>query len=85
MKRTKFLPAVLAAALLMAGCNINTGTVQTVTRKYDNGDVYEGEWKDGIKSGQGTMTYADGTKESGQWENGKFVVISGSPISSFPR
>lgn len=37
------------------------------------GDVYEGEWIDGVKSGQGTMTYADGTKEFGQWENGEFV------------
>lgn len=54
MKRIKNLPAVSAAVLLMAGCSINTGTVQTVTKKYDNGDIYVGEMVNGQKNGQGT-------------------------------
>ena len=35
--------------------------------------VYEGEWANGYRNGQGTMTYADGRVESGTWKDGKFV------------
>lgn len=43
---------------------------------YRNGEVYsvyEGEWVNGKRNGQGTMTYADGTVESGTWKDGIFV------------
>jgi len=39
--------------------------------KYANGDVYEGEWKNGKKEGQGVMTYANGNVYDGHWKNGK--------------
>jgi hypothetical protein len=32
---------------------------------------YEGEWKNGKRAGQGTLTYADGSKYSGSWENNR--------------
>ena len=35
--------------------------------------VYEGEWVNGKRNGQGTMTYADGRVESGTWKDGEFV------------
>lgn len=44
--------------------------------RYRNGEVYsvyEGEWVKGKKNGQGTMTYADGTVQSGTWKDGEFV------------
>ncbi|MDE7230176.1 MAG: zinc ribbon domain-containing protein [Oscillospiraceae bacterium] len=34
---------------------------------------YEGEYKDGEFNGHGKYTYADGTVQEGQWENGKFI------------
>ena len=43
---------------------------------YRNGEVYsvyEGEWVKGKENGQGTMTYADGTVQSGTWKDGEFV------------
>lgn len=43
------------------------------TVHYANGDVYEGELKDGSLHGQGKMTYADGTVKEGRWENNSFV------------
>ena len=32
------------------------------TMTYSNGDEYIGEWEDGFKHGQGTMTWSDGVK-----------------------
>lgn len=37
------------------------------------GDVYEGSFQNGHISGQGTMTYSDGTIKSGTWKNDEFV------------
>jgi cell division septation protein DedD len=31
--------------------------------------TYEGHWQDGVKNGQGIMTYPDGSKYIGQWKN----------------
>ena len=33
--------------------------------------MYEGHWKNGEESGQGTIIYADGAKYTGQWKNGE--------------
>lgn len=44
--------------------------------RYRNGEVYsvyEGEWVNGKRNGQGTRTYADGRVESGTWKDGSFV------------
>ena len=35
---------------------------------YDNGDKYVGEYKDGQKHGQGTVTFASGNKYTGDWK-----------------
>jgi hypothetical protein len=47
--------------------NFKTFNVYT----YDNGDRYEGEWKNGERHGKGTMDYADGNKYTGTWVNGE--------------
>jgi hypothetical protein len=39
---------------------------------YEDGAVYEGQWKDGQWHGQGMLTLADGTKHIGRFENGTF-------------
>jgi len=36
-----------------------------------NQHTYEGEWKDGVKSGNGIMIYPDGSKYTGEWANGR--------------
>lgn len=42
------------------------------TIKYDNGDVYEGEFEDSKPHGEGKMTYKDkGRVWEGNWEDGK--------------
>ena len=40
---------------------------------YPDGTQYIGEFKDGERSGQGTLTYPDGRKLTGQFKDGKFV------------
>jgi len=35
------------------------------------GEIYVGEWADGERNGQGTMTYADGDVYEGEWRDDK--------------
>jgi hypothetical protein len=39
--------------------------------RYHNGNVYIGEWKQGLKDGFGSMNYENGSKYVGEWRNGK--------------
>ena len=44
-----------------------TGKAQV---QYPNGDQYDGDFKNGIREGEGTMTYGEtGNKYEGQWKN----------------
>ncbi|SVD17076.1 uncharacterized protein METZ01_LOCUS369930, partial [marine metagenome] len=38
---------------------------------FANGDVYVGEWKDGLQNGQGTYTFANGDVYEGEHKDGK--------------
>ncbi|CBH15672.1 MORN repeat containing protein [Trypanosoma brucei gambiense DAL972] len=39
--------------------------------RYNNGDVYEGDWSNGGRCGSGTLRYADGSVYVGEWRNDK--------------
>lgn len=39
--------------------------------RFSNGDMYQGEWKNGKPDGIGTMTYMLGGAYEGEWKNGK--------------
>ena len=41
------------------------------TMTYSTGGKYVGEWKDGLRHGQGTRIYASGGKYVGEWKDGK--------------
>ena len=45
-----------------------------------NGDVYDGEWKDGNRDGRGVMNYRDRGVYDGEfrddWRNGRGVMKS---------
>ena len=49
--------------------NIEYRVVLTMTEKYENGDVYEGEEKDGIRHGIGRYYHADGAIYEGEWKD----------------
>ncbi|MEZ5013751.1 MAG: hypothetical protein R2794_05620 [Chitinophagales bacterium] len=40
-------------------------------KKYKNGLIYEGEFKDALEDGYGTMIYSDGSKQTGYFQQGK--------------
>lgn len=37
----------------------------------EEGNIYEGEWANGMKNGFGKQRYEDGTEYEGQWKDGK--------------
>jgi hypothetical protein len=39
--------------------------------RFSNGDMYQGEWKNGKPDGIGTMSYMLGGSYEGEWKNGK--------------
>ena len=49
--------------------NIEYRVVLTMTEEYENGDVYEGEEKDGIRHGIGRYYHADGAIYEGEWKD----------------
>ena len=40
---------------------------------YENGDQYEGEFKDDNMNGQGVLTYPNGNCYKGEWKNNQFL------------
>jgi len=37
----------------------------------EDGSTYDGEWKEGQRYGNGTLTYEDGAKYEGEWKDGE--------------
>jgi len=50
---------------------IDLTTLGYGTITYDNGNRYEGTWKDGNKHGTGVDFFSNGTKWEGEYTNGK--------------
>ncbi len=44
------------------------------TLKHSNGNVYTGEFFNGMQHGRGTLVYTDGRREDGEFKNDVFVV-----------
>jgi hypothetical protein len=49
---------------------------------FDNGDIYEGGFKDGLKHGRGTLTTRNNRSYEGDWKNDK---PHGFGINTFPN
>ena len=52
---------------------------------FSDGRKYVGEWKDGMRDGQGTFTFPDGYRFSGEWKkdvrwNGTVFDINGEIV-----
>ena len=52
------------------------------TQTFDNGDIYKGTFKDGLKHGKGTLTTRNNRSYEGDWENDK---PHGFGINTFPN
>ncbi len=50
----------------------NSGRVAKLgpnAKRFDNGDIYDGEIQDELRHGKGVMIYADGSNYNGEWTN----------------
>ena len=50
---------------------VNKILSKKIKKIYDNGSVYVGEMKNGLRHGQGTCTYASGVEYKGEWKDDK--------------
>ena len=57
---------ILLSLLILASTSL-----EAKKKKYPNGDYYEGEWKNNMADGEGTLRTADGTKYKGHFVKGK--------------
>jgi hypothetical protein len=53
-----------------------------VIKKFTNGDKYEGDWEDGMKNGEGTLSYANGGRYKGEWVND---LRNGYGVNTWPN
>ena len=65
---SRTLPLLLCAIMLLTAC------AKAPKMTYADGNVYEGEWKDGKRHGDGSCTYRAMTY-SGAWKDGDWFGI----------
>ena len=63
------LPALIVAAAVLGG--VESAAAEVLTKEYDNGGVYEGEFLDGRQHGIGTYKLPNGYEYSGAWVEGR--------------
>ncbi|MDM8535907.1 caspase family protein [Desulfobacterales bacterium HSG17] len=61
---TAFSPLSAIANCISGECSNGFGAY-----KWPDNNMYEGEWKDEVRSGKGTMTWNNGNQYKGQWLN----------------
>ena len=67
--------------LLVIGFSGGVSGQNIVTRNYPNGDVYVGEFRDGLRNGRGTYTHANGAVYVGEFRDG---YLNGQGTLTFP-
>jgi hypothetical protein len=72
MKKTfTIIIFVISANLCFAQCVSGDCNDGIGTYKYENGDIYAGEWVNGMNEGKGKLTTHDGETYDGSWYRGK--------------
>jgi hypothetical protein len=56
----------LSSKCLSGNCENGYGTAE-----FPKGDLYIGEWKEGMANGRGVLKYKNGNEYNGEWRNGK--------------
>ena len=59
-----------------------TAAAQDQVKQYDEGSVYEGSFKNGLRNGLGKYTMPDGFTYEGQWKDDQ---IQGKGIARYPH
>ena len=74
MKTLFLLIALLVSSQIYAECIAGVGDCQNGrgAYRYDNGNIYVGDFVNGAQTGKGTYTWAyNGNKYEGEWKDGK--------------
>lgn len=50
---------------------------------FANGEVYDGEWANGVQHGLGVFYYKDGSMAKGRWEHGAPVETLGDILAQY--
>ena len=58
-----------------------TSLAQDQVKQYDEGSVYEGSFKNGLRNGLGKYTMPDGFKYEGEWKDDQ---IQGKGVARYP-
>ena len=69
LDRNVSMPGILIGELasLPTQKSIQDEVKHSEEKQWDNGDTYQGEWKDKLRHGNGVQRWADGTEYTGQW------------------
>ena len=69
-----FLPNLASAFNTYNSCDIESDFWDDCAEftEFESGDVYDGEWKNNKKHGEGYYLFATGDEYSGEWKNDSF-------------
>jgi len=70
----------LTGKVISGDCQNGNGTYL-----YDNGDKYEGDWRDGERNGHGKYTWPNGDIYEGDWKDDKFTEFVEWKNSTFTK
>ncbi len=73
--------AAPADAAPQAQAEVEAVPLVTDIQQYDNGGIYEGEFRNGVQHGQGTYRLPNGYQYTGEWVDGE---IRGQGRATFP-
>ena len=82
MKRAGMKLAAAAICLAIAGNVAAQQDGEVVTKQFDDGGVYEGTFRDGLRHGTGTYRLPNGYEYTGDWVEGE---IRGEGVAQFPN
>ncbi|MEO0698824.1 MAG: 2-isopropylmalate synthase, partial [Pseudomonadota bacterium] len=72
----------LIAGIVAASLAGAASAQSTAVKQYDDGGVYEGEFRNGVQHGQGTYRLPSGYEYTGEWVDGE---IRGQGTARFPN
>ena len=80
--KTQYALAICAAIFWSSGASAQQAdAIVTDIQQYDNGGIYEGEFRNGVQHGQGTYRLPNGYEYTGTWVDGE---IRGQGRAVFP-
>jgi hypothetical protein len=81
VRKTIWCVAVAGGMAVMAPGGVLAQETRVDIQQYDNGGIYEGEFRNGVQHGTGTYRLPNGYEYTGEWVDGE---IRGQGVARFP-